>query len=347
MNTLLGHLARFATFYLQGEVLCTQGLAYLLGDPDMSEAFTDLIGELSGSHPGENLLWVAEACQEDSGRPDLEARTRDGSPSVKVEAKLGAVIVPAQLHSYADDLRRNSRGGTLVLLVPERRREQAASVVRETFEVSGEDPWKLRSSPDLTATVVSWKQVFGVLSAAADDRGRVEVEGLRDMYRILSGYDIVPLAGREELKAWRERERDLLLLVDRATRELTTEHPVYPFGTEPPEASTEGPEQRGYYRRYVGRRVEEERMSFFSIGLRDPFRGYVTPVWMRFSGATPAFQTIRDRLRGSDLDVVDSERGAWLPLEIPLNAEVDRMVSSLVEQAEVVMEVVCPSDGSR
>jgi len=30
MRTLLGHLAQFASFHSQGELLCTQGLAYLL-----------------------------------------------------------------------------------------------------------------------------------------------------------------------------------------------------------------------------------------------------------------------------------------------------------------------------
>jgi hypothetical protein len=43
-STLLGYLARFASFSAQSEVLCTQGLAYLLQEHE--EARTALAGEV-------------------------------------------------------------------------------------------------------------------------------------------------------------------------------------------------------------------------------------------------------------------------------------------------------------
>ena len=65
----------------------------------------------TGARIGDRLSWHAEALQDDRGRPDLEARTADEVPVVKVEAKLGAELGPSQLQSYINDLqRRNPRG---------------------------------------------------------------------------------------------------------------------------------------------------------------------------------------------------------------------------------------------
>jgi hypothetical protein len=43
ISTLLGHLAQFASFSTQGEVLCTQGLAYLLQDPQAKQDLASVI----------------------------------------------------------------------------------------------------------------------------------------------------------------------------------------------------------------------------------------------------------------------------------------------------------------
>ena len=73
MGTLLGHLSQFGSFSTQGEVLCTQGLAYLLREhPDARSAFAAEIASATGAKIGDDLTWRAEARQErDRGRPDL------------------------------------------------------------------------------------------------------------------------------------------------------------------------------------------------------------------------------------------------------------------------------------
>lgn len=74
MRRLLTHLAQFGSFYAQGEVLCTQGLAYLLEDSGARSAFSALI-ERRARHPVDaDLTWAAGVLQSDGGRPDLEAR---------------------------------------------------------------------------------------------------------------------------------------------------------------------------------------------------------------------------------------------------------------------------------
>ena len=48
VRRLLSHLAQFASFSNQGELLCTQGLAYLLENPEAGAAFGGLHLQTSG-----------------------------------------------------------------------------------------------------------------------------------------------------------------------------------------------------------------------------------------------------------------------------------------------------------
>ncbi len=96
-NLLLGHLAHFGSFSSQSELLCTQGLGYLLRTyEDARSALAREVETRVGAKIGERLDWQAEANQNDRGRPDLEARTAEGVPVVKVEAKLGAKLEASQ-----------------------------------------------------------------------------------------------------------------------------------------------------------------------------------------------------------------------------------------------------------
>jgi len=101
MPKLLGHLAQFSSFAMQGEVLCTQGLACLLQSSDAKSALKSKIETRAGVGLSDQLEWFAEARQEnDKTRPDLEARTPDKAPRVKIEAKLGAKLDGGQFRSY-------------------------------------------------------------------------------------------------------------------------------------------------------------------------------------------------------------------------------------------------------
>ena len=94
MNGLLGHLAQFGTFSQQGELLCTQGLAYLLRDTEGERVFMTLISLATGHSFSPGLSRQAESRQEDGARPDLEGRNAESRPVIKVEAKLGAPFGP-------------------------------------------------------------------------------------------------------------------------------------------------------------------------------------------------------------------------------------------------------------
>lgn len=356
--TLLGHLARFATFTTQGEVLCTQGLVYLLNEyPDASRAFARDLSSRSGVDVSGALTWFAERVHEidDRGRPDLEGCSGD-LPRVKIEAKLDAAFGDGQLESYRADLVRrlpSDGAGVLVVLVPSSRVVAAASEVQRTFGVFGDDPWALVAPGIATVavTVMSWDSAFAALERPDSDQLSAELRQFVGMYRELSSTYIAPLAGTEDLLRWRARERDFAKLVDRVTRVLTIGRRLNPLYPEPPDAAPAGVDPVHHLLRYVCEPPDAvpygSRAACFSIGMRDPFEGAVTPIWLRFHRLTPRFAAIRRHLERSPWAsrLVTSGGHAWFPLEVPFEADSDAMVDALVAQAEAIRRIAFGNPG--
>ncbi len=338
---ILGHLAQFGSFSSQGEVLCTQGLAFILRDPGASSALAAEIARRTGIELSSDLTWRAEVRQEsDGGRPDLEAIV-DGVPIVKVEAKLGAALSEGQLMSYCADLHGRSGTGALLVLCPKQRMDEAENMVSRVFERSAAGRWHSADHPGVAVGVASWEELFEALSdveAVQEDLAQLE-----DMYKVLTGHDIVPFASHDDLVRWRERESDLVNIVDRVTRDLTTEHRVYPMGVETLLLHPEGLETKGYHRRYFCRSMGD-KMPCFSIGLRDPFKEHTTPIWLRVHGETPGYQELHKRLHSSGLacQLVPSGGNMWFPLEVPLDAGDEEMVKALIDQANELLGVALP-----
>jgi len=343
MNIILGHLAQFASFGAQSEVLCTQGLAHLLGRPDARACFVREIRSSAAVEVPDDLVWRAEALQQDRGRPDLEGSTIGGEPVVKVEAKLGAAFSAGQLRSYVDDLSARGSGvGVLLVLVPSARIAEAAREISLTFEVQGDAPWHPAHYPSIVITVITWEHILDALgNAGLHGPSACDVAQLNAMYRVLSGQHIEPLASIQDLLAWRERAGVFTQLVDRVTRSLLLDgEKLYPLGTERVAGEPEGLEPRGYYRRYLCRPLGDQRPCF-SIGVRDPFQNFSTPIWMRFHRLTPQFRLVRDRLSRSPLSgkVVHSSGHAWVPIDFPLNTGGDRLVAAVIANVEEVATI--------
>lgn len=346
MNTLLGHLAEFGSFFCQGELLCTQGLAYLLKEhPDARLAFANELAARTGVTVNHDLTWRAEEIQEsDGGRPDLQARISDKTPIVKVEAKLGARLDGGQLRSYLTHLQPGLQSrqleGVLVVLVPPPRTNEATDVVKRTFGLDGPGPWRASDYPTIAITVISWDEVFAVLGRVESQTLHSELEQLEGMYRTLSSYHIWPLAGLEELINWRRDPVRFEKLVDQVTRRLTTHRRVLPMAFEPLEQDPEGLDPKGYTRRYVLRPLQDTT-TFASIGVRDPFAGSVTPIWLRFHRSTGCFADIHNRLAASCLRprLVESAGHIWIPLDPPYDVPSEQVVDALVAQAEEIFTV--------
>src|SRR4051812_45375389 len=94
---LLGQLAsRLPWWTRRGEVIATAALEQLLHVPALSDALLSILTAETGARLPPDLVWVAEAIQEDGARPDLEGRLIEAgrlpTPVVKIEAKLFASL---------------------------------------------------------------------------------------------------------------------------------------------------------------------------------------------------------------------------------------------------------------
>lgn len=341
MDRLLGHLAQFGSFSQQGELLCTQGLAYLLRDTEGERVFTGLISLATGHSLSPGLSWQAERRQEDRGRPDLEGRNAEGQPVVKIEAKLGAPFGQGQLESYVSALCAGGQGGTLLIVVPKSRLEEITGHASAHFGIAGAGPWRIiREAVEIPCSVVTWEDLLEALSTVASERFRDDLSQFRAMYRVFNGDDMEPLTSDEQVLAWRDREAWWEILVEHATRALTApDDHVLPFGVD-------GGAQP-YRRRYVCRLVSQVS-SCYSVGTRDPFQNHRTPIWLRFNRSTGHFVEIAGRLERSTLGAVSvrSQGDLWFPLEVPLNSDRETMIGALVAQVQRIVAVAYPPAAS-
>jgi hypothetical protein len=360
MKTLIGHLAQFSCFASQGELLCTQGLNYVLQNASACEAFRKQFLTPNGIAVENQLAWRAEVrLAEDRGRPDLEACTTDGKPVVMIEGKLGAPLGESQLLSYAGDLQKRSAAGLLLILVPRYRIEEARATSFKAFGLQrdglghSEDT---RSVP-VMVRVASWDELLTALLKVPSDSTTSDVAQLLELYRALTGEIIEPPLNPED---WFDREAQYRILVDRATRRVTPQNGLLPMAWERERGSPPGPGDSdsealdepvlgsardeaasyGYHRRYVCRPTEFDKPSCFSVGVRAPFPGSATPIWLRFHRDTGMFLKISQRLTASEVAqrIVVHRRHLWMPLDLPPNeTDGELIVRSLVAQIEHIV----------
>lgn len=345
MRRLLSHLAQFSAFSKQGEVLCTRGLEFLLEHETARVAFARQLASGGVVKGADTLRWHAEVRQGDNARPDLEGRTADGQPAVKVEAKLGAGFGEHQLESYARDLVQRAGGGLLLILVPRYRMDEARQMTAKAGLPHG-----------VVASVSSWEQVIDDLREVRVEPFASDLAQFEAMYRVLCGEDLEPLADEAAIRAWREREQVFVHYIDRATRLLSKGTRLLPLvldrkmsepratGTSEAEDAVGGTSSDSptgvppgaFLHRYVLCFEGGKKPTYFSIGVRDPFESHSTPIWLRFHRDTGGFVAVRERLRSAPElpGMITSGGHLWIPLEVPLHAQAASVVDALVEQAE-------------
>ena len=97
-----------------------------------------------------------------------------------------------------------------------------------------------------------------------------------------------------------------------------------------------------YHLRYVCSSIDHAAPCY-SIGIRDSFAEWVTPIRMRFHRDTGNFRLIRQRIKLSNLRSLESGGHIWIPLDVPRDVSVELMIEALVEQAEKVLRVAYPA----
>ena len=140
-----------------------------------------------------------------------------------------------------------------------------------------------------------------------------------------------------EILAWREKVDAYVNIIDRVTGRLTPQETrVNPLRDY---RNYGGPSD--YQSRYVCLPLDTEQPCF-SLGVRDPFKGHTTFVWMRYHHDTPMFSLVCDRLTVSRFSqrLVESSGHIWIPLDVTLDAHGDYgLVESFVAQAEDIIQV--------
>lgn len=336
-DTLLGHLAQFASFSKQGELLCTQSLAFPLRDATLRAAVGALVARTANCAEPQVFEWRAEVRQEDGGRPDLEGRAADGKALIKVEGKLGAAFGSGQVTSYVNGLCRAGCPTILLVIVPARRYKEACGHVSQSLQLPGEGPWQAPLASGVAVAVVSWEDVVGAMERAATGEAKHDVLQLKGMYRALNGDDFEPLTSEQDIVAWKLRMDWWNRLADVVSRTLTRSGDrLLPIDLEK--------SPKPYYRRYVCRRFAGGEVCA-SIGTCDPFEGFETPLWLRFHRRTPHFATIAANLERAAprLKSVPSGRHLWFPLEVPLNADRDAMIAAVTSQVDAVRDTAYQS----
>ena len=331
--TLLGELATLHCLASQGELLCTQGLTFLVNQPGAAEAFRKTLEFHSQLPLPRDLVWRAEPIQTDKGRPDMEGRS-GATKWVKVEAKLGAKINLNQLLSFAGDLAEPARQ-FVVLLVPAKRRQEAERTLG-TYPASriSESSWRFASGG--LVVLMTWEHVFEQLGTSQGSSSQGNLEQLVGLYEELNAMYVAPVDadGAED----RARDPDLVRLVDRATRIEGDRlgHAVMPFGTERLVDGDGGSEMHSFRRRYVVALDGLGRMVSLAVGVRPPFVGYKTRVWARLGHDSPGFKEIRARLDKAKetgrRKYETSGRQLWFPLEVPSGQHADDVVNELTRQ---------------
>jgi hypothetical protein len=282
-------------------------------------------------------------------RPDIEAQSENGVPFIMIEAKLGAVLGPDQLRAYVEILQKfDGDEAALLVLVPKNRIKEATETVSEPFGPPQSDRWYVAGDRPCRVAVITWDDIFTALRRCKEENFAYDLAQLEEMYRELRGDYIAPLADKEDLLYWRERETDFINVAKEASRQLTPGGRLLPFQPEPleePSEKSEGPseafEDQVYRRRYV-RFPDGHSDSYFSIGVRDPFSGWKTPIWMRFHRDTDKFGSIRQRIE-KDPFLVWRESGGhiWIPMKVPYEVPGEQMIDAIVEQAKAVLSVAC------
>ena len=341
MKTLIGHLSQFSVLSKQGELLCTQGLHFILENEVLRRVFESHIGEIASFKIEEDLSWHAEATQTDGGRPDLEGRSPTGRPVIKIEAKLHAAFGTGQLASYSQSLSEYPENSLLVVLVP---RYRSAEARESIVEAGFADSQLLRkaSAPHVCSAIITWEGVFDCLRHAADAFAQGDLRQFEGLYRTVGGEHLEPIAGTAVLKQWRIRDDFFANIVDRVTRKLWE---AQGDAKVPPMRDFEN---NGYLLRYVP--VKEWHLDksswapHFCLGVRDPFSGSETPLWMRFHKKTPRFSEIRSRLLkteyGHELRHVEYGGHFWIPLIPPFEVSGDLLIADLFNQVQNVLKSV-------
>lgn len=344
---LLGYLAGFSAMYRQGELLCTQGLGHVLGTHDHArDVMKDQIKSRTGQTVPDGLTWRAEAPVGGTrGRVDLEARTPEKVSKIRIEAKLGAPLGVKQLKSYTKGLGTSRDAGVLMVLVPRYREDEAVNFLESAGFVRSDDrrAWRCTEQPQVTGTVWTWEDLLDdTIWSNSSELCREEIQQLYAMYRVLSGADLRLPPRPEDVKDVCKRAPELERLLEQLSNNLLGGRRKGRICGQPlAEKAVDNYRHRWFTVRHDG----NGRASNYGLGVRLPFSGHKTNVWIRFDHTTGLFDEIGDRLRNhnaknpDDVKVEVHKKDLWIPVCGPCEKEGAELVDGFAAEVRRIVRV--------
>ena len=196
----------------------------------------------------------------------------------------------------------------------------------------------------LATEVLTWEELLDVWEAAvadlppSPDSVAADIVQLRALCLTLGGLVIEPLGEAAAGAEWREKESELRVLVDAATKRLKGTNRLPPIDDE------------GVYlaRRYFLTSVlgANGERAWGAIGIRsDIADAGGPPAWVRFHKVTPGFRRVLDVLMASSWreSARRDDNHLWLPLTIDPTLSGPAVVASLVHQVRGVEQVLLDS----
>ena len=309
--------------FVQGEVLATFGLAWVLRARAAGQAFEALL-DLD-----EPLDWQSEVHAGQWGRIDVVGFGDAGARAVALEAKIHHWLTLEQLIGYSSWLHEHADAArkTVVLLVPRARRAEAVGVV---------------AGLDRVARIITWEEVFEALDKAdLEDGPRADLGQLEDLYHYVEGSYIPPFSDEEADTAgtaWTRREEDLSRLADQVTIEV--DRALRAFNHEP--VGRVLPWQGGtvghrYVAMYIRPGATNLAVGLFPWQQRWPFA-------VRYLANTGSFPEVRQRVLcepGWQTQQRDDGH-VYVPLRVPPAVGHEAMVNAVYEQVVRVIRVATP-----
>ncbi len=216
------------------------------------------------------------------------------------------------------------------MLVPRDRTRCVATKTASALNLTGGGPWPAKDARQVGIAIIAWEELFSTLAEGNSPRLLCELEQLQAMYTELNGSTFAPIdinGGR-----WREQQDDYEKLVDVVTRQLSRESKLLPMIETALKDKQDSPNNANYKHRHICRMVQRKE-SCYAIGVRDPYAGFETPIWLRVHKNTGYFREMLQRLRAGHFEFVSSGGHIWIPMSVPLHTSSEDSIGALVEQA--------------
>ena len=348
-NSLFGEIAiRLST---HPENIATESLRYIFEQHSTAWPSVRRFLERGNISLPESLVFRTQSSGEDSAIPDLVGIDSDGVEIFLLEAKFWAGLTSNQPVTYMRRIRQH-RQGVLCFVAPDLRLETLWPKLLKACEMAnipvGEQNqisagFRVAQIPDHgQLALLTWRSLLSAIEHEASTRPdyglKADVDQLAGLCNRMDGEAFLPLQSNDLSPEIGRRVQQYAELVDSIVSELAAKH----------KADTKGLSTGGSKADY-GRYFLLNGLGCF-LGYRPSLWGkyWETPIWLSVSEKdwtnTPRIYDLLSRYSTSrGIGVFRVEDKTTLPIELPLGAEKDEMLSAVISQINEITNFSTPN----